>query len=267
MGLKTILDSLDNVSAELHDLYEEKDGKFVLILDDDVKTHPSVAALSNAYTQEKKRRKDLSDEVAALKLRVEGLPDEFDADAYAQLVAQAEGKEPPKSDDQVVKVRDQLERKHTADLAKRDDTITKLRGTIEKLTVDDGLSRAMDEANIDPKHKKKLAPYLKGLGKIKLEEDDGSFAALVETDMGPVDLNKFVADWAGSDDGREYVGKPKGLDTSGSDGRKADVNPWAKDTRNLTKQGDVVRADPAKARRMMSAAGIPEDVINQRLNG
>ncbi len=263
--LQSVLDSLDNVPAELHAYYAEDGDKFVLQVGDDIKTHPSVAALSNAYRQEQTKRRETAVKLQAAETRLAGLPDDFDADAYEALKAAAEGKEPPKTDEQLVRVREQLERKHTEAVAKKDEEIGKLRGTIERLTVDDGLSRAMDEANIDPKHKKKLAPYLKMLGKIKLEEGDDGFSAQVETDMGPVSLAKFVSDWAGSDDGKEYVGKPKGLDATGGDGRRAEVNPWAKDSTNLTKQGEVVHADPAKARRMMAAAGIAEAQINQRL--
>lgn len=39
-------------------------------------------------------------------------------------------------------------------------------------------------------------------------------------------------------------------------GGAADVNPWAKDTFNLTKQGEIYKEDPAKAKELMQAAGI-----------
>ncbi|PSJ60755.1 hypothetical protein C7I85_11985 [Mesorhizobium soli] len=263
--MKAILDSLDSVDAALHDHYKEVDGKFVLQIDG-VRDHPETQALKAALERVRKEKKDLVTEHEEAVARLEGLPDDFDADAYEALRAAADGKEPGKSDDRLVQVREQLERKHADAIGKKDTEIAKLRGTIERLTIDDGLSRAMDDANIDAKHKKKLAPYLKAIGKIKLEEGDDGFSAQVDTDMGPVSLAKFVSDWAGSDDGKEYVGKPKGLDTKGSDGRHVDVNPWAKDTANLTKQGEVVRADPGKARRMMAAAGLSEAQINQRLN-
>lgn len=257
MGLKAILDSLDNVPAEQHDLYTEKDGKFFLDLEDDVKEHPSVAALSNAYRQEQTKRRAKDTEIAGLKARVEGLPEDFDGAAYEALKEQAEGKEPPKTDDQVVRVREQLERKHANDLAKKDERIAVLEKAIEGKTVDDDLSRAMDEANIDPKHKKKLAPYLKALGNIKMLEEDGRFTAEVETDMGPVSLAKFVSDWAGSDDGKEYVGKPTGLDARGAnDTRKFENNPFSKQAWSKTAQGAVIREDRAKAERMARAAGF-----------
>lgn len=57
MGLKAILDSPDNVPAELHDHYAETDGKFILDLEEDVKSHPRISALSSAYKKEQDRRK------------------------------------------------------------------------------------------------------------------------------------------------------------------------------------------------------------------
>lgn len=255
MALKAILDSLDSVDASLHDHYEEKDGKFYLQIEG-IKDHPDTQALKAALDRVRKEKKDLITEHEAAMARLDGLPDDFDAEAYEALKAAADGKEPPKTDDQVVRVREQLERKHAAEVQKRDETIAKLRGTIERLTIDDGLSRAMDEANIDPKHKKKLAPYLKAIGKIKLDEDDDGFAAVVETDMGPVDLTKFVSDWAGSEDGKEYVGKPSGLDTRGSDHRRVEANPFAKASFNKTDQGKLMQSDRAKAERMAKAAGF-----------
>lgn len=38
------------------------------------------------------------------------------------------------------------------------------------------------------------------------------------------------------------------------------VNPWAKDTRNLTIQGQIIRKDPEKARRLAAAAGVTLDL-------
>jgi len=263
MGIKALLESLDNVPAELHDLYEEKDGKFVLDLEDDIKTHPSVSALQNAYKTEQTRRKDLTRERDALKVRLDGLPDDFDATAYEELIAQAEAGDGGKPDEQVEKVRTQmqnkiaaLEKKHEVELGKKDEQIAAMSSTLERHIIDGGLSAAMDEANIDPKHKKKLAPYLKASGKIKIVEDDGTYNAVVETDMGETTISKFVSDWAGSDDGKEYVSKASGLNANGSDSRRIEGNPFAKQNWSKTEQGQMIRSDRGKAERLAKAAGF-----------
>ncbi len=256
MALKAVVDSLDSIDAGLHDHYTEKDGKFYLQIDG-IKDHPDTQALRSALERVRQEKKDLIAAHDADKLRLDGLPDDFDAAAYDALKAQADGKEPPKTDEQVTRVREQLERKHQTELGKKDERIAALEGQIRKVTIDDGLSKAMDEANVDPKHKTKLLPYLKAIGAIKLDEVDGEFKAVVETDMGPVALARFVTDWAASDDGKDYVTKPSGPDARGNNGRggAVEANPWAKDTFNLTKQGEIARADPAKAQRLKAAAG------------
>jgi hypothetical protein len=256
VALKAVLDSLDSIDASLHDHYTEKDGKFYLQIEG-IKDHPDTQALRGALERVRQEKKDLITAHDADKLRLEGLPDDFDASAYEAMKALADGKEPPKSDEQVTRVREQLERKHQAELGKKDERIAVLERQIGKVTIDDGLSKAMDEANVDPKHKAKLLPYLKAIGAIKLEETEGEFKAVVETDMGPVALGRFVTDWAGSDDGKDYVTKPSGPGGNGNNGRggTAEVNPWAKDTFNLTKQGEIARTDPAKAQRFKAAAG------------
>ncbi|MFN4296789.1 MAG: hypothetical protein ACK4FB_08095 [Brevundimonas sp.] len=256
MALQSIVTDIDAVDEAVRDHYVETDGKWVLQIEG-VKDHPDAQALRRALERVRQEKAALQTEHDAAKARLDGLPDDFDASAYETLKAQADGKEPLKTDEQLVRVREQLERKHADAVAKKDAEIGKLQGAIEKLTIEDGLSRAMDEANIDPKHKKKLAPYLRSLGKIKMHEDDGEFSAEVDTDMGPVSLTKFVSDWAGSDDGKEYVGKPTGLDSRGSDGRRMEGNPFAKTNWNKTEQGRVMNADRAKAERMAKAAGFP----------
>jgi hypothetical protein len=264
MAIKTILDTLDGAPEALHSEYKEVDGKFVLDIDG-VDAHPAVANLKSAHERQKQTNKTLSTELTAAKARLEGLPEDFDLDAYEALKTQAEGKAPAKTDEQVAQVRQQLERKHQADLAKKDERIATLEGAVTKATIDDGLSKALDEAGVDPAFKPAAMALLKSKGAVKLVEEDDQFKATVETDMGPMPLAGYVKDWAGGDEGKIFIKKPTGGDASGSDGRKTEVNPWAKDTMNLTAQGQIIRADRAKAQRFMKAAGIPDATINQRL--
>lgn len=254
MALKTILDTLDDVPEALHAEYKEVDGKFVLDLEG-IDAHPTVVNLKTAHERQKQSNRTLTAELTAAKARLEGLPDDFDVDAYETLVQQAEGKAPPKPDEQVIQVRQQLERKHKSELDKKDERIATLEGAVTKATIDDGLSKALDEAGIDPAFKPGAMALLKSKGSVKLIEEDGQFKAQVETDMGPMPLPGFVKEWSGSDEGKIYVKKPTGGDAPGSDGRKVEANPWAKDTFNLTKQGEIARADPTKAQRLKAAAG------------
>lgn len=80
-----------------------------------------------------------------------------------------------------------------------------------------------------------------------VRDEDTARRAIVETDLGEEEIGKYVGNWSQSDEGNVVIAKPTGSDPPGSDDRKAEVNPWAKHTFNLTKQGEIARADPAKA--------------------
>jgi len=257
MAIKTILDTLDDVPEALRSEYKEVDGKFILDIEG-VDAHPAVANLKSAHERQKQANKTLQTDLTAAKTRLEGLPDDFDADAYEALKSQAEGKAPPKTDEQVAQVRQQLERKHQAELGKKDERIATLEGAVTKATIDDGLSKALDEAGVDPAFKPGAMALLKSKGAVKLIEEDGQFKAQVETDMGPMPLAGYVKDWSGSDEGKIYVKKPTGGDAGGSNGMKFTDNPWDSSNGkkpNLTRQQELISENPVKARQMAQSAG------------
>lgn len=262
MALKAVLDSLDSVDAAFHDLYAEKDGKFILQVEG-IREHPDTLALSNALARVRTEKGDLATKLAEAEGRLEGLPDDFNAEAYEELRAQADAGDGKDVDARIEQLRSQHEARIKAQETKHQNALAKVQGDLDKkvaqldrTVIEGGLLAAMDEANIDPKHRRKLAPYLRSLGKTKLVEEGGEMVALVETDLGDVPVSKFVADWAASDDGKEYVGKPTGLDAKGGDGRRMEGNPFAKAAWNKTEQGRLLTSDRAKAERMAKAAGF-----------
>lgn len=264
MALKTIVERLDDVPAALHAEYKEQDGKFILDIDG-IDNHPSVVNLKTAHERTKADRTKFSADLAAARARLEGLPEDFTAEEYERLKSLAEGKEPPKTDEQVARVREQLERKHTGELGKKDERIALLEAQIRRTTIDDGLMRALVEANVSKEYLAAAKALLKDKGVVKLVEDEGQFQAVVETDMGPMALSKFVNDWTGSDEGKVFVAKPTGGDAKGGNGRSGEANPWAKDTRNMTEQGRILKTDKVKAERMMRAAGLSDLDIERAL--
>lgn len=255
MALKTVVDALDDVLEAFRSEYKEQDGRFILDIEG-VDAHPAVANLKSAHERQKTANKTLQTDLTAAKSRLEGLPDDFDADAYDALKSQAEGKAPPKTDEQVAQVRAQLEKKHSTELAKKDERINALTGAVTKATIDDGLSKALDEAGVDPAFKPGAMALLKSKGAVKLVEEDGQFKAQVETDMGPMPLAGYVKDWSGSDEGKIYVKKPTGGDAPGGKGQQFADNPFDPKNPNRTKQQELIVANDAKARQMAQAAGI-----------
>lgn len=271
MALKAVVDSLDSIDASLHDLYAEKDGKFILQIEG-IRDHPEALSLRNALDRVRREKAEAAERLTTAEARLDGLPDDFDAAAYEALREKAEAIEDGGGtpDEQVTRLKEQhdrkiasIEQKHQREVTKLQGEITKRDGEVQtkdaqlqRSVIETRLSAAMDEANIDPKHRKKLVPYLKTLGKFKVADDEGELSAIVETDMGEMPVLKFVTDWAGSDDGKEYVTKATGLDSKGSDGRRMEGNPFAKQSWNKTQQGVMIRDDRAKAERMAKAAGF-----------
>lgn len=233
MGLKALVDSLDDVQDTFKEFYKEEGGKFVLDIEG-IDDHPKVRGVITANRENVKKRDTYKAEADALKGRLTGLPDDFDLSTYETLKAAAEGKGGKPPEEQINEAREKLrislEGKHKTEIDTRDARLASLTGAINRMTVDEGLSKAMDEASIDPRHKTKLLPYLKSAGKILTEEVDGVFKASVETDLGNVSLSKFVSEWASSDDGKIYVAKSTGADPKGGKGvggktmKRADFN-------------------------------------------
>ena len=220
MGLKAVVDSLDGISEGFHDLYKEADGKFVADIEG-LDDHPTVRGVITANKTNKETRDRLKVENENLRKRVELFPEDFDPESYSSMLERLEKNEGPDVDEKLVKQRTKLEERFGVEQKTLTDKITSLEAHLERMVVDDGFSRAMDVAHVDGKHKAKLMPYLKSLGKVVIEESNGAYSASVDTDLGPVSLSQFVQDWAASEDGKDYIAKSTGPRPRGGDGTGA----------------------------------------------
>lgn len=258
MTLHAVVDSLDGINEAFHSEYKEQDGKYILDLADDIKVHPRVGALTIAFDRAKKERKVAQDEVATLKERFSGLPDDFDPAEFGRLRELAD--KGGKPDEQLVKLRDSLEKKHTTERKSLEDRIKKLSGFVSKSTIDDTLTRSLVDAGVAKEFLPAARALLKDKGVIKLVEDEKSFEAMVDTDMGPATLSKYVSEWATQDEGRVFVARPSGGDATGGGNRPVSgTNPWSKEQHNLTSQELMIRDNPVKARQFALAAGKTPD--------
>ncbi len=259
MALATILETLDDVPEALHAEYREQDipnvGKrFVLDLTG-VDTHPAVRNLKTAHDRVKADKARLQNDLDAVQARVAGLPDDFDPDEYQRLKDAAADGKGPKADERLTRQREELERKHQADLAKKDERLNTVEGALRRRTVDDGLTSALVEAGIDRKHLPLVKAFL--APQVKVVEQDGEFSASVETDINPtMPVSEFVKGWAGSDAGKIYVAPATGGGATGGSGKMAGDNPFSAQNWDVTKQGAVVREKGEDfARRLAQAAG------------
>ncbi len=125
--LAAVLDSLDGVPEELQSLYVEEDGKFVL--DADVEGHPKAGALKRALDRERRRAKDAEDRI----------PDGFDPDRWAQLLALEEeaqkGRLTDKQREEFDNLKGQLEGQFQKRAEKYEGRITRLEGALERALV------------------------------------------------------------------------------------------------------------------------------------
>jgi hypothetical protein len=286
VALKAVVETLDDVPEALHAEYVEKDGKFYLEFEgESYKVHPAIQPLANALTNAKKERDTIRRERDALKTRVEGLPDDFDADRYAQLIHEDEERKkdpnykPGGNAEELQRMRQQLEQRLTAaekkrldEIAAKDVEIQERDATIRTLVAEEGLQKALVQAGVDSPFLPATQALLSRAVKVEVDEESGRPRAVVETDLGTVPVEQYVENWAKSDAGKVYVRKPTG-GGAGGDGRgatngsgKRDVNPWAPTTRNLTEQGRLVRDDKQRAERLMREAKMPQAAISRILN-
>lgn len=125
--------------------------------------------------------------------------------------------------------------------------------------VDDALTKALVEAGVAKEYIAAAKALLKERGNIKMVEDDGEFSVIVETDLGNATIDNFVPEWVSGDEGKSFVARPKGTGAGGGEGSKHGDNPWDSSNGkkpNLTKQQEIIKTDPEKARTMARAAGV-----------
>ncbi|HEV7253869.1 MAG TPA: hypothetical protein VGN97_12355 [Mesorhizobium sp.] len=256
MALKTIIDNLDEVSEALRGEYKEIDGKFVLDLDG-VNDHPAVVNLKSAHERQKQTNRTLSTELASAKERLEGLPDDFDADAYEALRQQAEGKEPPKLDERLNAQKTQLEAKFAKDRQKLEDRAAKLEKSLRRTKIDEGLTKALLDAGVDKQFLPAAKALLKEKGQIKLVEEDDDVEVFADDGVNDrTPLTDYVKKWAGEDEGKPFIAKATGGDAKGGNGRTFGENPFDPKNPNKTKQQELIVANDAKARQMAESVGV-----------
>lgn len=279
MALKIILDSLDSVDETLKHLYTEEGDKFVLDVED-VDNHPSVLALKSSLTSVRKDKETLRRQLKESTAKLESLPDDFDVEEWTRLRDEDNARKADPDYDKkrggeehLARQREQYEqrlkdmqKRHEEELAKKDEDIAEANSRVERMIIDDGLTSFLTAAGVPNDARLKGArAMLRPLVKIDKDENDEPYA-FVDTDLGPQTLDKFVETWSKSEEGKVFIPKPSGGGTENPPkNRNIEANPWAKDNFNLTNQGNIIREDRTKARRLMKLAGKTDSEINRTL--
>lgn len=259
-------------------LYVEKDGKYVLDLDDDdVRKHPSVVKLNSSLSNERQQRAKDKAKIAALEEKLSAYPDDFDPaeiEELKALKARLQDEDDDDSEDGKKGKRDKLAsmtvlheqkianiaKKTAAEMAKKDAKIVALENKIRRVMIEQGLTKALVEAGIRPEFMDAAMAMLQRRAIVEMDDDEDP-VAMIKTDEGDIPLEKYVPDWAASDQGKVFVAPPKGGDANGSDSkRKAQErgpNPWKDESYNLTQQSRIFKENKPLAEKLAKEAGKP----------
>jgi hypothetical protein len=277
VALRAVIEKAEDIPAALAGEYVEKDGKFYLDLDNTLTAHTSLHSLTTALATLKREKKTLQDRVTNLEAKTAGLPDDFDPARYADITAELETlkNDPNRDKDTEQKLQKERERyeqrlrdaeaKRLADLRAKEEEIKERDDLIHATLVDGGLTEALVKSGIAKEFMGATRALLRSSVKVR-KGDDGKRHAVVDTDLGEVDIDKFVENWSKSDDGKPFVMPAKGSGSHGSgNGRGSEINPWSKEAFNMTEQGRIIKSDKDKARRFMKAAGRTQSEIDRIL--
>ena len=213
---QAVVTDVETIPEEYRELYEESGDLWVLKMDL-IRDHPAIKTVKATADSMDKDKRKLAKTIKDLETKLARIPEDFDPTKYQELQDELETlRDAAEADDPDAKKRNlpsaltALQKKMdaaTADAKKnmdaKDVTISHLKSELKRVLIGDGLTKALVEAGVDPKFLKASTALLRDL--VSLEEDDGEFSAVVETDAGSVDLSKFISDWAGSDDGKPFI--------------------------------------------------------------
>jgi hypothetical protein len=275
--LRAVIENAEEVPESFKSEYVEKDGKYYLDLDGTLSTHTAVVPLANALAGVRKENKTLREKLTVLESKIVGLPEDFDPSKYADTVAELEAlkSDPNRDKDTEAKLQKERERyeqrlrdaevTRLADVKAKEDEIKERDDLIHETLVDGGLTEALVKHGVAKEFMTATRALLRGTVQVR-KGDDGKRHAVVDTDLGEVDIDKFVENWSKSDDGKPFVVPARGSGSHGSgNGRGTEINPWTKESFNLTEQGRIVKIDKDKARRFMKAAGRTQAEIDRVL--
>jgi hypothetical protein len=233
MGLKAFYESMDEVPEALRDHYTEDKGKFVLAVDD-IDDHPKVRGVITANRENIRKRDEYKAKAAEAEAKLAEIPEDFDAEKWVSLNANANGDDPAKKDEQLQSMKAvyegklaNLQKKYETDMAARAAELQERDGYIDSTVRDGGLKDSLLAVGVNPDLIDGAIASLRNSVKVQ-RADDGSRKAIVETDLGEIGVTDFVKDWAQTK-GKAYLAPPTGHAPNGNDGQRRGVKTPAGD--------------------------------------
>lgn len=257
MALKLKIDKAawEGLTEGLRELYEEKDGEYVLSVDgmDDT------SGLKSALQKERAERDKLAKQVKEW-AGLGKTPEEI-----SELLGKLQDEEAKKAAaaGEWEKVKAQLVESHKKDLTKKDEEVAKMRASLESYLVDAAATATIAELKGVPQL---LLPHVKS--SVKVIEADGRYTVQVIDANGTPRINgkgemltirDLVEEMKQSDVfGRAF--EASGTSGSGSGGNAAPgssgtKNPWKQESFNMTEQGRILNENRSLAEQLAKEAG------------
>lgn len=260
MAFKLTLDSLEGLSEDIAKEYVEKDGKYVIQVEG-MKTQADIDAVQKSLTAART-------EASGFKAKLALLGDRKVEDVVAQLDRIPELEAASKGQLDEAKLKEMAEARaraivapiererdgFKAQLSEKDQVIETFKTKEATRTIHDQIKTAakkagvIDEAMEDAINAgERLFVLEEGTGKAVVKEGAPVTQGLEPKDW-LADLQSKKPHWFGASGGGGAGGNRGG-------GAGAEVNPFSHDGWNMTKQGQLMQSDPARADRLAKAAG------------
>lgn len=262
MKIKAIYEKKEDIPEAFAELYEERDGKFVLVNIEGIQTDANVQRLEKALRDEREDHKKTKDKLRSYTSLGDD-PEEIHKklDKIPELEAAAAGKIDEAKLEQMVEGRvksrlSPVERERDrlkTELDTATGKITELDGTIKKSKITEAIRKAAEEHHVVPEaiddaimHGERIFEVTED-GKVVAKDNVGVSPGLHPKDWLS-DMQKTRPHWWPASQGAGSKGGKGGLDTGD--------NPWSHDGWNLTKQGQVLNQDRSRAEALAKAAGV-----------
>lgn len=259
MTLKAVVDSLDNVPAQFHELYTERNGKFEINAIEGLKTQADVDRLQTSLVKERTDHKATKEKFQPFAdLDIHDLQAKLDR--IPELEAAAAGKLDEGKISEMVEARLKgrvapIERELTnakKDLQVKDEIISGFTAKERTRAISSAISTAARKAGIQDTAIEDAII----LGERIFDVDDAG-AVVVKDNVGytpGIDPNTWFSELQPKRP--HWWGESRGGGASGTGGSKGSANnPFSHEHWNMTEQGNLVKSNPTQAANLAKSAG------------
>jgi hypothetical protein len=262
MAIKAVVDKLEDVPEQYRDLYTERNGKFEVSGIEGIRTDADVTRLSSALEKERKDHKTVKQTLTTI--LGDRKPEDVVTllDRIPELELAAEGKVDDNKINEMVEkrigaklgpVQRQLQQLTTQN-AEKDQIITAFQTKERTRTIHDHVREAINKtqgfqvaAVEDALLFAERMLEVTEEGKVVTKDNVGVTPG-VDAVVWLTDMQQRKPHWWGPSQGGGAGGN------NGKGGSSGD-NPWTHENWNMTKQGEMYKANPARAEQLAKSAG------------